>query len=369
MACRPALLVGATLILSTAFTLLLLEIALQCLPVRSYLPFVPVTGDDPVVRYQPLTEHTYSAGWNFDAYNKGRTNAQGYIADYDFDAESNQPLIAVVGDSFIESRMVPFPDTLQERLHTALKDKIRVYGVGVGGSPLSQYLIFARMMRDAYKPGMMIVNIVGNDFDESLPQYKSMNRFHYFVDDGSGALMPTLIGEYRPSWIKRLVSRSALVNYLYFHLNLLETIKPGIHAAAAASSTATQAMPEDTDRVTLSKKAVDAFLALLPEYAGLPKSRIVLIVDTPRDLIYTGTEEDASPRNYFSHLRHYLMSQARQSGYEIIDMDPIFRADYAQRKERFEFHYDAHWNSHAHALAAQAALESKTLARFEAALK
>lgn len=363
MKCRSACLVGATVIGSIVFTLLLLELALQILPTRSYLPYAPVTYEDPVVRYWPNTSYTYSAGWNFDAYNKGRTNTQGYIADYDFDGASNKPLIGVVGDSFIEARMVPFKDTLQERLRTALEDKIRVYGVAMHGAPLSQYLIFARMMRDTYKPGMMIVNIIANDFDESLPRYKDRKRFHYFIEDENGALKPALIGEYNPSWIKRMISSSALVNYVYLHLNLVEIVSRKERDKRMESSN------DHTSRIDASMQAIDAFLNLLPEYAGLPNNRILLIVDGQRSMIYSGATQTVSKQNYFGYLRHYLITESRKKGYEIIDMHPVFEADYVTHHKAFEFEYDPHWNGYAHGLAAQAVQESKTLGRFKASLR
>jgi SGNH hydrolase-like domain, acetyltransferase AlgX len=53
-------------------------------------------------------------------------------------------------------------------------------------------------------------------------------------------------------------------------------------------------------------------------------------------------------------MRANLMSQARARGFVVVDMEEAMRADYAGAHQAFEFPTDAHWNSHAHAVAAAA---------------
>ena len=42
------------------------------------------------------------------------------------------------------------------------------------------------------------------------------------------------------------------------------------------------------------------------------------------------------------------MAAARQRGYEVVDLDPAFRADYVQHGQRFENSVDYHWNALGH---------------------
>lgn len=357
--------------ISTLLTLLMLEIALRFFPVQSYIPIAPVTIDEPIVRYKPHVEQVYSAGWDFDAFNTGRTNGQGYIADYDFERTSDKKLIAVIGDSYIEARMVPFKDTVQERLRRLLDDRFRVYGVGIGGAPLSQYLAFAAMMRDTYKPAFLVVNIVGNDFDESLPQYKNLPRFHYFFPVGSGGMRPLLIAQYIPSPVKEFLSNSALVRYAYFHLNLANAVNKVMFwkrnnppAADAAQDAAEEEQAPDPEALRLrdSMLATEQFLNLLTYYSGLPKSRIVLVVDGMRGEIYDGTDDSAAAKeSYFGRMRDFLIVQGRAQGYEVVDLHPAFAADYAKNGNRFDFPRDYHWNAAAHGVAAGQIRQSKNL--------
>ena len=350
---------------STLFALLLIEIGLRFFPVRSYLPIAPVTIEDPVVHFEPHVEQTYSAGWDFDAYNVSRANAQGYLSDFDFEKDGKLPLIGVVGDSFVEARMVPFEKTLQERIRHVLQGTHRVYAMGVGGSPLSQYLAFAAKLRDDYKPEFLIVNIVENDFDESFPAYKNMPRFHYFIPMRNGTYRPLLIDQYKPSLIKESLSHLALVRYLYFHLDFGDVVNKVLFRKRGGTTSDMGAEEAANMRKGYAHKAVDSFLDLITAYSGLDKDHIVLVVDGMRNLIYDGTyDDDKVAQSYFGDARHYLIQQARSNGFEIIDLQPAFKADYKLNGNRFDYKRDAHWNEIGHGVAAGEILKSKNLQRY-----
>lgn len=59
----------------------------------------------------------------------------------------------------------------------------RVYSFASSGSPLSQYLAYAELARDRFRPDALVVVVVGNDFDESLLEYNSAPGFHYLKRD------------------------------------------------------------------------------------------------------------------------------------------------------------------------------------------
>lgn len=355
---HPAVLGLAALAIGTLVTLLVLEIVLQFMPVRSYIPLQPVTQQSPDLRYEPNVKQFYSAGWDFKVQNTGKTNSQGYIADYDFVQQSDKPLIAVIGDSYIEARMVPFADTVQQRLASALRDTHRVYGVGIGGAPLSQYLSFAETVGREYRPSFLIINVVSNDFDESLPEYKNKPRFHYFVTDEGGVRRLGLIGEYKPSWFKRLISHSALVRYVYFHLdmagafNRLQFIMRGGQADAFADNTNASV---DETRLYDSKQVVNLFLRALPTAAGLSEKNILIMVDGLRSNIYAGTD---GTQSYFGQMRTYLLAQAKLRGFNTLDLQPAFAAEYGGNHERFDWPEDGHWNGYAHGVVAREILST-----------
>lgn len=374
----PVLLSLCAILISVIMVLLSIEIALRFFPVRSYLPYAAVTMDDPVVHYQPHQKFVYSTYWNFQDKNEGVTNAQGYVSDFDYKTQDETPLIAVIGDSYIEARMVPFENTVQEVLRRGLDGRVRVYGFGFSGSPLSQYLAVARMVRDVYKPDTVIFNIVSNDFDESFTAYRNIPRFHYFNKDDTGNWFPELIGTYRNSWIKEWVSYSALVRYIYFHLNISDTVnhllfewrdrkisaytndKKEYQASPRANDLAADNISADMSpqRISLSQEGIDAFLKLLPDMTGLPPSQIVLMIDGQRYDIYSGTRGN---EEFFGVMRSYMLKQASVLSYPVVDMQDVFAKDYARHQKKFEFEQDGHWNAYAHGLAGQALLDQTTL--------
>jgi len=362
--------IGVTF-LSCLLTLAVLEIVLRFLPVQSHVPYQPVNTDNPVARYQPYHQFVYSNHWNFQNINYGRTNAQGFVSDFDYDTADRQPLIAVIGDSYIEARMVPFSQTIQETIRAGLNDAVRVYAFAMNGAALSQYLAFAKMVRDTYHPDMMVVNIVSNDFDESFAQFHTISRFHYFIEDDHGNLQPQLVGSYHPSWLREILSHSALVRYLYFHLHVTDiprNIKRLTRSLPGKSrSTSLPSIPSPSsakkykEELKISHRAVDAFLHLLPHYAGLPPGSIVLVLDGQRLSLYRGLhKQDAC----FENMRHYVSEHAKRMSYEVLDMHPVFKEDFQAHKQRFEFTHDAHWNARAHGLAGHAVLMSQTVTRY-----
>ncbi|GMV50534.1 MAG: hypothetical protein NBKEAIPA_03070 [Nitrospirae bacterium] len=352
----------ASAALSLTLLLLLLELLFRWLPVNEGLRGLSVDEQNPVFRFTPHRESVYSRGWNFSIVNRVRTNNYGFVNDHDYDPAAKTPLLAVIGDSFVEAVMVPFPQTGVARLSQAVGAGGRVYGFGTSGSSLAQYLAYARYVRDTFHPDGLVVVIVGNDFDESLRKYKREPGLHYFAEQANGSL--ELIRLDRPvPWWRDLLAGSSLGMYLYVNLEIREVWKrfayrPGQSALSAPrfiGNTAAEATPE---RVADSDRAVEAFLGRLPEWSGLAPSRIVLVLDGIRPELYEPAVLTAAEDSYAAVMRRHLMTQATAKGFEVIDLQPRFMADYAQRHQRFEFPDDNHWNGEGHAVFARAVEQS-----------
>ena len=355
--------------LACLLTLAGLEIILRFLPVQSYVPYQPVNNDNPVARYRPGHPFVYSNHWNFQDINHGRTNAQGFVSDFDYDADGSRPLIAVVGDSYIEARMVQFSQTMQETIRAGLHGAVRVYAFAMNGAALSQYLAFAKEARDTCRPDVLVVNIVSNDFDESFSGVNAIPRFHYFTEDANGNLYPHLQGSYRPAWLREMLSHSALVRYAYFHVRITDVPRkirritrslPGVSSFKSPPPPAPASADRFAERLSISQRAADAFLNLLPAYAGLPPASIVLVLDGQRLSLYRGRHKQDA---FFESMRRYIVERAAPLGYEIIDMHPVFERDFTIHGQRFEFTHDAHWNARAHGLAGRAVVASQTIIR------
>ncbi|MBP8116140.1 MAG: hypothetical protein KAY09_00280 [Nitrospira sp.] len=360
---RRVVLALVSMLVSLVVSALLLEVICRWLPVNEGLRGLSVDEQNPVFRFTPHRESVYSRGWNFSIVNRVRTNNYGFVNDQDYDPSAKTPLLAVVGDSFVEAVMVPFPQTGVARLAGTVGSAGRVYGFGTSGSSLSQYLAYAQYVRDTFHPDGLTVVIVGNDFDESLRKYKSEPGLHYFAESPAGQLELMRIDRPVPWW-RDLLAGSSLGMYLYVNLEIREVWKrwayrPGQSAISRPRFVGNTAVEASPDRVADSDRAIDVFLQRLPDMSGLPPGRIALAVDGIRPELYD-TDRLASVEDaYAAVMRVHLMDRARQQGFEVIDMQPAFIADYRQRHLTFEFPDDNHWNATGHEVFARAVQQSK----------
>lgn len=339
--------------------LLVLEAVIRFFPVYSGLYAEPVNAKQPVLRYRPNTEFTYSRGWNFRGVNTGHINNFGFINDQDYDPVATSPLVAIIGDSYVEALMVPYGKTMHCRLAESVREKGRVYSFGVSGASLSQYLAWAAWVKAIFHPDMLVVTIVGNDFDESLIRYKNAPGFHYF--DDSMEDMPLVrvdMGDGFLSRATRLSSLSALSRYVRQNVGLPAIINK-FRSPKTIQYVGNVPASVKVDRIERSKRVVDAFLARLSQEGGVPVSRITLVVDGMRPSLYSEDKLRQAQGSYFDLMRRYFITQAIQRKYSVIDMQPRFIQRHRVTGERFEYQDDGHWNEIGHAMEAEAVGETR----------
>ena len=84
--------------------------------------------------------------------------------------------------------MVAYPQTLQGRLAAALNAELRVYSFAGSGAPLEPVFVWAGYAVKEYGARAVVINVVGNDFDESLSAYRLGPGFWQYAPDPNGAL-------------------------------------------------------------------------------------------------------------------------------------------------------------------------------------
>ena len=358
-------LANAALVLgSLLLTLLAVEGVLRLLPIASALPVEPPTAENPIQRYKPNTPATWSMGWDLQFVVHGRSNRQGWLADHDYDPQATTPLVAVLGDSFMEALRVPFAETLAGRLGERLGRRGRAYVFAQSGSPLSQYVAYARHACEVYRPQKLVVSIVGNDFDESVFAHRKRDGIHHLHPRADGGFDWRLTPLSPPSLAERIARNSALALYIARNLNVsggLGWFRPTAANAAPpmptfVGNTASAAHPA---RVAEGEGVIDWFLAELPRAGCVSVDDIVLTVDTIRPELYAGDAAlEAVRPSYFGLMRAKLIEKARGLGFRVVDTEPPFKASFARDGRRFDFPNDLHWSSHGHAVATAAVLET-----------
>jgi hypothetical protein len=363
---RQWLLATVSVVVSTVLTIGLIELVLQFLPVATGMLGLPVTENSPLYRFEPNSNFVFSIGWKLDGVNRGHVNNAGFVNDQDYQKSATTPLLAVVGDSFIEAAMIPYPRTVQGRLTAALAGERRVYSFGTAGAPLSQYLILARHAVDEYSAQAVVISVVFNDFDESYFAYRPADAYWYYVPDGDGALHLKLFQHHR-SLLRSLVVKSALARYLLINLQIDQVIhhtpflKSLVVGPAHAQSPSAGDLPPDADaeRMRISYAVIEAFFRDLAAMVKLPPDRVLFTLDG-----FHYPESAAAARGYyFDRMRRAFAARATALGYGLIDLDPFFFSDFARHGDRYEIPGDGHWTAHAHGVIADAVLASDFMQR------
>ena len=323
-----------------------LEVLARILPVHGGTGRLSVNDANPVVRFQPDREFVWSRDWNFSIINKVRINSVGFVSDFDYDPDAESPLLAVVGDSYVEAFMVPFRETCHGRLATRLDGMARVYSFGVSGAPLSQYLGYATYARETFRPDGLAIVIVANDYDESLRKHDLKRGMYQFVERSDGRLALER-SDVSIRLRYRLVRASALARYVMINLGVTRSRVQRLVTGENARERARQEELEGT-RIADSMRVVDAFLDQLPEASGLEPGKIVFIVDGIRSRVYGNDGLESPELNYMDTMRRYFMANARRMGYETIDLEPAFVEHYGIHAERFDWPQDGHWNALGH---------------------
>lgn len=352
-----------SVVLGTIFMFVFLEMVFRFLPVLDYTYPQPINDKSPVAKALPNREMMYSKGWKFQYRNKVRVNNDGFINDLDYHVDDKEPLVAIVGDSYIEALIVPYAATLQGRLAHGFRDKLRVYSFGFSGAPLSQYLAWARYAREKYRNDFLIINVVGNDFDESLLKYNNSAGGYFYRPDAKGDLQLTRVDYMFTKY--RFVFKSALMRYLLLNLEATNTMEKIRRLRSGKQEyVGNVGAVASSDKINDSKRVIAAFFRDLPVYSGLPNNKVLLILDAMRPSMYEDQELQKALGSYYDQMRREFMSRAVSLGYIVLDMQRAFMEHYKVNSAKFEFPEDGHWNPLGHQLAAESIISSELFKLF-----
>lgn len=342
---RSTLLVGGILA-----ALLVTELALSTMPVTMGLYRTQRHDQWPMYGYGPRQRYTYSLTWQMLFPQKGVTNNYGQTAPFDY-WPGSKPVV-VVGDSFIESQMNPYSDTLQGELGRLLDGRVPVYGFGFAGNSLAEYLAVARQTRDEFAPRAMVFLIVDNDVRESWNN-RVGHRYFEVSREGIREGYQPLDQVTTAQRIRGLIGDSSFYRYVKSNLGFGIDRVINKHRKSSPRPETEQSGLEEN-----SARAIDYFLARLPEATGLPPEHLVLVFDTDRGRIYDPAQP---PRKSVDSpaVQRYFRERARASGMVVIDTASVFSDHYARHGRKFDFSpVDPHWNGLGHRVVAAEVLRA-----------
>ena len=330
----------------------LLEVIFRLLPTTSPIDLQTVNSEQEILRFEAGQTAVFSLGANFYKTVKKRTNNAGFYSNFDYEKEKS-PNIMIIGDSYVEAAHIENADTVGEVIRA--KDKKQaVYQMGVSGVSLSQYIKMAEYAKRSYSPSRFVIVIVGNDFDESLCDYR-IKLGTWCLDDNFELVFMPFSGY---EGIRYYARKSAFLRYLVFQAGInwrqvvsSISLKPqGIEQSHEYMVNVERF--KDQEILNKSYIVVDRFIEELKKLQII--DNVTLVLDADRQDIYNNKQSES----YFQKMRDYTISEAKANRITLIDMKPIFENDYNSNGVKFEFPTDGHWNERTHKLLAEALMRN-----------
>lgn len=203
--------------LGLVFAIALIEIVLRLLPVNEAMHRLPVDESNPVVRFKESRDFIWSRGWNFSVLAKKHTNNYGFLNDEDYQEKDSTPLMAIIGDSFVEASQVENKHTMYGILSRKVVGTGRIYSFGSSSAPLSTYLAYANYACNRFHPNSIVFVIISNDFHESLLKYYTVRGNSYFIPDNNGQFLLKRL-DFQPTMTKKIARKFALFRYIFLNL-------------------------------------------------------------------------------------------------------------------------------------------------------
>ena len=334
------------------FTLLMLELVFRFAIPASNTPFAYYDADEQILRLDVdgPRSGTHTVGKAAQVRGRWQVNNFGWNSEIDYRRDrSDQPRIAIIGDSFVVALHVDVEESMPGLLRQRIGGQAEVYSFGTRGAPMSQYLQISRYVNRNFDPDVLVFNIVNNDFDRSMCEV-AWDRGLMCLNSVDGEIIESEIVPYSPSKKNRWARKSSLVRYLY--LNLGVATRFGIaQAGPALQSGASVGTSTDLEQI---ENGIDYLLRTIAEEN--PGKTVIFVMDGPRLILYG---DELAGKADMTEWKHGLMQDLTgKYGFRFIDLTERFNKRYDQSGERFNSKIDYHWNENGHAVAAQALLET-----------
>jgi len=339
---------------SAIVCLLLGEVVCRYVIRASSMPYSTIdSGPERVFRFDTthgLRDGVFTVGLFAEQQARWHINNAGWASDIDYlpPDQRTRPLIAIIGDSFIEGFSVDPNENLGARLRRTLAGRADVYTFGKSGAAMSEYLAMARYVRRIYKPQVIIVNIVHNDLHESVRNVVAAPEFTQLTEkNGSFEEAPPL-RDYGVTRSRRLLRASALLRYLVVNLHAMESVNTLRYRLQKREANANVYIDLVTGNRHVSTRATHY---LAHKFAEENRDMtLIFMMDAPRDDIYKGHIQTSNVR----WMNEAVRAAAAANGITFVDLTGPMTAEYDRSGVKFNSEVDHHWNAEGHRIAADA---------------
>jgi hypothetical protein len=281
-------------------------------------------------------------------------NEQGWNSPYDYVSDSRKK-IAIIGDSYVEAFQVDIQKSFGPIVQSFAPKELQVMSFGTSGAPLSQYLQISRYVNLVYNPEILVLNLVHNDFDESIAPDNIPSSYLRFYQVNDSTFNECKIKPFKKrSFFSSLLNKTATGRYLMHNLKITK------FQLAKSSGVLVDSISEnvydaniDVRRVNKMKQKITSATKEILNIIRreLPNTRIIVMIDGLRKEIYDGNLSNGSQINWINEM---VKNICESMGVEFIDLTHFFASDFKKNNKAFEFSYDWHWNEIGHRVAAKA---------------
>lgn len=336
---------------SVIIVFLLLELIFRFVIPASEVPRGYYNEKENMYSFDTLTrDGLFTVGKFAEIRARWHINNMTWNSSIDYDTSSTKPLIAVIGDSYIEAYNVDTGKSYPDHLRKTFADRFSVYSFGKSGAPLSQYLYLSRYVKKHYRPKIIIINIVLNDFDESLRRFQPQYSYFMQIGNGPGDSLYEIQPSTRPELMqyhlwKKLFNKSAIFRYCFFNLKIAEAWR-NFKAKGAQRYEGNISVSGMEEAHPLLYKATDFVIRKLKEENT--DCTLLLVMDGKREAIYKGTQ----PSSHIAWMYDTMHALTEKHGVAFLDLSEAMEKDYRSNHRAFNSPLDGHWDEYGHAFVA-----------------
>ena len=333
---------------------LLLELVFRYIAVAPDPPRQVMDRENNIMRFDTRGKRdgVFTAGRFGQQKGRWHVNNNGWLSGIDYlsKTERHKPLIAVIGDSYVEAVQVDHDKSFVALLRNALQDTFDVYSFGLSETALSGYLHLARYVDRVFEPDVLIFNLCYNDFDESIRELHFDPNFLQVSVRGTTVVeIPPIPRTYNK--LKRFMFHSATMRYVYY-------LAPNFFHKLNWNASRSEGNNENiaADEVQQNRAVIYRATKYVIETICRENSdrKVYFIMSAPRSDIYRGSLGTSTVR----WLNETAADSIKDLPCVLIDQTEYFKNDYLKNGKRFESPYDAHWNEYGHYVTFKQLLEA-----------